>query len=454
MLHYDAIIIGAGQSGTPLAIKLSKAGIKTALIEKRAVGGTCVNDGCTPTKALIASAENAYRIAHSRDWGIKVSSFSVDFDEVIQRKNRIVEQFRNSSEMTLGKSKNLTLFNGEACFTSPKEVCVKFNSSIECLQAKNIFIDAGMKPEIPSWKGLSKVPFFTSSSILDVAECPQHLLVAGGNYTGIELAQLFSRLGSKVTIVEKNRQLLPKEDPDIAAALQQILEEEGIRVYTGATVESVEGETPTLTFLQNGVQQHAEGTHLLIAIGRIPQTTALDLDKAGIDTDDKGFIIVNDRLETSAAGVFAMGDIKGGPAFTHISYNDHIVVYDNLFRGADRKYYNRQIPYCMFTDPQLGRIGLTETMATAQGIDIEVARLPMEKSSRGIETGHTKGLMKAVMEKSTGKILGAAILSAQGGEVMTVMQMAMACGFTGDQLKTHVFAHPLYAESINNLFMD
>ncbi len=453
MFYLDAIIIGAGQSGIPLAMKLSKAGIKTALIEKRAIGGTCVNDGCTPTKTLIASAENAYRIKHSEKWGIKIPDYHVDFNKVMARKNEIVKQFRESSETALKKAEDLIIFEGKASFTGPKEIIVKTDTKMETIQAGNIFIDAGTKPDIPKLEGLDKIPFLTTTSILDLTHCPEQLVILGGNYNGIEMAQLFARLGSKVTIVEKSEQLLPDEDPDIAQTLQQILEEEGIRVYTGAKAQSVKEEPLILTCSINGRTQQIIGSHLLVATGRKPQTAALALDKAGIQTDEKGFIIVNDYLETNIPGIFAMGDIKGGPAFTHISYNDHLVIYNRLMKGSNHKYFDRQVPYCMFTDPQLGRIGITETHALTLGKKIKVYRLPMKKSSRGIETGQTDGFMKAVVEEPSGLILGAAILSAQGGEIMSVLQIAMSCGFTADRLKNEIFAHPLYSESINNLFM-
>lgn len=453
MVQYDGIIIGAGQSGIPLALKLAKAGMEIALIEKNAVGGTCINDGCTPTKALIASAENAYRIAHSHKWGIDVSSFSIDFEQVMKRKNAIVRQFRSGSESSIEKAKNLKLLKGEACFTGPNELVVKLDTNMEHLKAENIFIDVGMEPDIPVLEGLNVVPFLTSSSILELTQRPEHLLILGGNYTGLEFAQLFARLGSQVTVIEKKEQILSREDPDISKTLTEILEKEGIRIYTGAAASSVKGAPPILTFNHEGREKQVKGSHLLVTTGRKPQTAALALDKAGIKTDEKGFIQVNDQLETSVKGVFAMGDVKGGPAFTHISYNDHYIVFDKLINGIDRKYADRQVPYCMFTDPQLGRVGLTEADARARGIAVEIARLPMSKSSRGIETGNTEGVMKVVIEKDTEKLLGVAVLSAEGGEVMSVLQMAMAAGYTATQLKEEVFAHPLYSESINNLFM-
>lgn len=459
MKDADAIIIGAGQGGIPLAIKLAKEGMKTILIEKRYVGGTCVNDGCTPTKTLIASAANAYNIKNSERWGIHVPEFTVDFSVVMERKNEVVRRFRNDNESAIRKTENLTYLKGEASFLHHKEIIVKSDSgTTETLKAENIFIDVGMEPNIPAIKGLGETPFFTTTTILDIDHLPKHLLILGGNYNGLEMAQLFLRLGSEVTVLEKGARLLPKEDPDIADALQLILESEGIRILTGVNAHSVEEDSLTLaltlTFsIGERKGQEIKGSHLLVATGRIPQTDSLALKKAGVETDENGFIIVNDYLETTAPGIFAMGDCKGGPAFTHIAYNDHVVIYNNLKKGAEQKYFDRDVPYCLFTDPQLGRIGMTETEAKAKGKEVKIFQLPMNKSSRGIETGHTEGLMKAVVDKSSGLILGVAILSAQGGEIMSVLQMAMAGGFTVEQLRKQVFAHPLYAESINNLFM-
>src|SRR5699024_9445512 len=396
MLAYEAVIIGAGQSGVPLAMKLSKDGIKTALVEKRLVGGTCINDGCTPTKTLIASAEQVYRIENSEKLGIHVPSYNIDFQAVMQRKNDIVKQSREGSEKAIEEAENLTLFKGKAHFMAPKEIRVNQGMESAVLKGKYIFIDGGLRPAIPPLEGLDKVPFLTSTTLLDLKECPEHLIIIGGSYIGLEMVQLFSRLGSRITIIEKSERVLAKEDADVAEAIQDILRKEDIRFFLGAKVNSVHGQHPTVNIVVDGKEEQIKGTHLLMATGRKPQTEDLDLEKAGIKTDEHGFIEVDDQLETSIKGIYAMGDIKGGAAFTHISYNDYVIIYDNLMNGANRKYVYRQEPYCLFTDPQLGRIGLTESMAKKQGLEIDVFKLPMEKSSRGKETVQIQGFMKAV----------------------------------------------------------
>lgn len=449
MESYDAIIIGSGQGGTPLAKKLAKGGKKTLLIEKRQVGGTCVNDGCTPTKALISSARTAYTARHSARWGILVDGVRVDFQKIMERKDDIVRQLREGAEKGLRETAGLSLLYGEASFLAPGRIRVSTREGdVKTYEAPLYCIDTGLRPQLPPIKGLETIPYLTSTTLLDLKELPAHLLILGGSYLGLEFAQMFLRFGSKVTLLEQRPRLLPKEDDDIADAVREMLAAEGVDIRTGVTVQEAGGNVELRT---------SEGTftasHLLVATGRTPNTGPLDLAKAGIDTDEKGFIRVNDRLETSARGVYAIGDVKGGPAFTHIAYHDHLIVSENMLKGADRRIAGRQVPYCMFTDPQLGRIGMTEREAAAAGCAIRVARFPMAHSSRGIETGHTTGLMKAVMDKKTEKILGVAILGDQGGEVMSVLELAMAGGMTASALRRHVFAHPLYAESLNNLFM-
>lgn len=449
MKKFDAIIIGTGQAGTPLAKKLANSGLQTAIIEKGLVGGTCINDGCTPTKAMIASARMAYN-ATRNDLGIQIADYSVALEKIVARKNEIVERFRNSSVEGLQETEGLTLYDGEASFTGHKTLSVATANEEISLTAEKIFIDIGLMPNIPEIDGLDKAPYFTSTSLLNSTELPDHLLILGGGYIGLEFGQMFSRFGSKVTILERGSQLMSREDEDVAAAVKKILEEENINVLTRFKVQDIEQNNQVV--ISDGKQQVA-GTHILLATGRKPQTESLHLEKTEVETDDKGYIKVNDQLETNVPGIYAMGDVKGGAAFTHISYNDYILLSQFLLEGKQFSIKERQIPYCMFTDPQLGRIGMTEKEAREKGYAVEIACLSMDKTSRGIETGNTKGLMKAVVEKSTGQILGAALLGEEGGEVMSVLQMAMLGGFTASQIRNQIFAHPLYSESLNNLFM-
>lgn len=448
---WDAIVVGSGQAGTPLARKLAKAGLQTAIIEKEHVGGTCINEGCTPTKTLIADARVAQTVREATGRGIRVDGFSIDLAHIIGRKNAIVESFRSAGERGLAATPNLTLVRGSAVFSGPKTLTV----SGETYTADLIFINTGCGPSIPPLEGLDKVPYLTSKSILDIPVLPAHLVILGGGYIALEMGQLFRRLGSEVTIIERGKVLLSREDKDIRDAMQEILEAEGIRFYLETAVARVRSgdQAVVLDLNRAGSAETLSASHLLVATGRSPRTKDLRPDLAGIETDARGFIKVDDRLQTNVPGIYALGDVKGGPAFTHISYNDYIIVARNLLEKGDATTLDRQVPYTVFTDPQLGRIGLTEEEATAKGLPIRTAVLPMTHVARAIETGHTKGLMKAVVHTETRQILGAAVLGEEGGEVMSVLQMAMTGGITYDRIRDMVFAHPLYSESLNNLFM-
>jgi pyruvate/2-oxoglutarate dehydrogenase complex dihydrolipoamide dehydrogenase (E3) component len=457
MKTYDAIVIGSGQAGGPLAKKLALAGKKTALIERRYVGGTCVNDGCTPTKTWVASAKAAYMAAKSKDLGINIKSFKVDMPQIKKRKDQVVSLFRNGSQSGLKATKGLDLIFGEAVFTRPKTISVSLNDGGELeLKADLIFLNTGCKTIIPDIEGINDIDYLTSTTILDLDKVPEHLLVIGGNYIGLEFGQMFRRFGSKVTILEKEARIVAREDEDISVELTHILEQEHIKIVAGSQAikfkKSGKGNI-TATVKTDGKEHKIKCSHVLVAAGRGPNTDALGLKKTGVKTDERGFIQVDGKLETNIKGIYALGDVKGGPAFTHISYNDYTIVYRNLLEGADYNIKDRPVPYCMFTDPQLGRVGLNETEAKKQGLNIKVAKLPMTRVARAIETGDTRGFMKAVVDADTKKILGATVLGPEGGEIMTVLQMAMEGGVTYDRLRYCVFAHPLYSESLNNLFM-
>lgn len=458
MTHYDAIIIGAGQGGSPLAKKLAKAGKKVALIEKRWIGGTCINDGCSPTKAMLASAKAVYDARNASDMGIYVGDIKVGVKTVKKRKDKIVEAFRGSAQKGLEETEGLTIIFGEATFSGEKEVTVTAdNGEEEVLEANLIFIDTGAKSFVPEIKGLKHVDYLTSTTLLDLEETPKHLIIVGGNYIGLELGQLYYRLGAKVTILEKSDHILGREDKDVSEEISKILIDEGLQIFCGVDVneiEAIEGkENEILVHYANGKQNSkVKGSHLLMATGRVPQTDALNLEKSGVETDEKGYIKVNDRLETNVKGIYALGDVKGGPEFTHISYNDYAILYRNLMENGDFSIKDRPVPYCMFTDPQMARIGISEQEAKEKGLDFAVAKVEMRTVGRAVETGQTKGFLKAVVDKKSKKILGACMLSAEGGEIMTVVQMAMEAGFTSDQLAYFVFAHPTYSEALNTLF--
>jgi pyruvate/2-oxoglutarate dehydrogenase complex dihydrolipoamide dehydrogenase (E3) component len=458
MRTYDAIIIGSGQGGTPLAKKLAKAGYKTALLEKEFIGGTCVNRGCTPTKTMIASARIAWLLNNSKQMGIHTGSLAVDIEKVIERKDKIVESFRERSEANLESIAGLDIIYGEASFTGSKMIrLITAQGKNVLLTAENIFINAGSTPTIPEIRGIEEINYLTSTTILDLKVVPEHLLIIGGSYIALEFGQMYRRFGSKVTIVEQAAGFLEKEDEEVAAELKKILEDEGINILTAAELRSIKKNTPnnSLTAIMNmdGHRKSVTCSHVLLAVGRSPRTKSLNLHLAGVKTSQKGFIRVNNRLQTNIKGIYALGDIKGGPAFTHISYNDHLVIMGNLLGNKPASIKNRMVPYCMFTDPQLGRIGITEKEAKAQGLKYQVAMIKMDKVARAIETGDTRGLIKAVVDIKSGRILGVAVLGSQGGEIMAVLQMAMMGKITYPEIRNMVFAHPTYAESLNNLFM-
>jgi pyruvate/2-oxoglutarate dehydrogenase complex dihydrolipoamide dehydrogenase (E3) component len=456
MQTYDAIIIGAGQAGVPLARKLAGAGLKTALIERRWVGGTCINDGCTPTKTLIASGRMAYLAGRSGDWGVPVESYRVDLPAVKRRKDEVVASFRDGSQKRLENTPGLDLLFGNAAFSGPKTLTVHLNDGGQCqLTAEKIFINTGAAPRIPDIPGIGQVPCLTSTTLLDLEEVPEHLLVLGGGYIAAELGQLYRRLGSRVTLLARGEALLAQEDEDVAAALRTILEEEGLTVHTGASVQRVASQPGggiRLHVQREGKTDEITGTHLLAATGRTPLTAGLNLAATGLSPDAKGYLPVNERLETAVPGVYALGDVKGGPAFTHIAYHDYVIVFKNLLEGASLSTRDRLVPYCVFTDPQLGRVGLSEREARARGYAVKIAKMPMTHVARALETGETRGFMKAVIDADSHRILGAAILGADGGEIMSVLQVAMMGGLPYEALQFGVFAHPTFAESLNNLF--
>ncbi len=325
----------------------------------------------------------------------------------------------------------------------------------ETLRADKIFINTGARPAIPDIEGLDAVPYLTSTTILDLTETPQHLCILGAGYVAMEMGQMYRRFGAEVTLLEKNTRILGKEDEDVAAAIHKILEEDGITICCGSELQKVSRQNGNilLELASGGQPRTITCSHLLVAAGRTPNTDDLGLEKTGLRTTGHGIIPVGENLETGVEGIFALGDVKGGPAFTHISYNDYVIVSKNILDKQRLTIHDRPVPYCMFTDPELGRIGLTEHEAREKGMDILVAKLPMTKVARGIETGDTRGLMKAVVDKATGQILGASILSVAGGEIMSVIQMAMMGKVPYDQIRDGVFAHPTFSESLNNLFM-
>jgi pyruvate/2-oxoglutarate dehydrogenase complex dihydrolipoamide dehydrogenase (E3) component len=454
-VQYDAVVIGSGQGGTPLARALANAGRKTALVERKHVAGTCINEGCTPTKTMVASAKTAYVDRRSADYGVHDGPVTVAMPELRRRKQSIVDSFRTSNENRIEATEGLDLIDGEARFTGPRTLAVRTNDGEELeIGADNIFINVGARPANPPIEGLDGVPALNSTSIMELDELPEHLLVLGGSYVGLEFAQMFRRFGSEVTIVQRGGQLMGREDTDVAEAVADIMREDGIEVLlnTQTTRATQDDGQILLTVNTSEGKRTLEGSHLLVAAGRPPNTETLDLDAAGIETDKRGFIKANERLETVVEGVYAIGDVKGGPAFTHISYDDFRILRTNLLEGGGATIADRLVPYTMFIDPQLGRIGLSEQEARDQGRDVLIAKIPMSYVARAIEMGETRGFMKAVIDAETERILGCAILGIEGGEIMAMIEIAMMGNLPYTALRDAVFAHPTLAESLNTLF--
>jgi len=454
--YYDAIVIGAGQAGGPLSTELARAGWKTALIEREHVGGTCINEGCTPTKTMVASARVAYLARRGADYGVQTGPVTVDMTKVRQRKRDIVDSFRNGSQRRIESTKGVDLLMGEARFTGPKTLEVRLKSGeTQQLTAGTIFLNAGDRPAKPALSGIENVSTLDSTSIMELDTVPEHLLVVGGGYVGLEFGQMFRRFGSRVTIIQRGAYLLAREDADVAGEVANILREDGIEVLLETRPVRVEQSTAgniSLTVQTPAGERTLIGSHLLVATGRVPNTDWLNLDAAGIQVDKRGFIEVNERLETNVPGIYALGDIKGGPAFTHISYDDFRIIRTNLLEKGNASIHGRLVPYTVFIDPQLGRIGLSETDARAQGRDIKVAKMPMNYVARALEVDESRGFMKAVVDAGTGQILGAAILGIEGGEIMAMLEVAMMGKVPYTVLRDAVFAHPTLAESLNNLF--
>src|SRR5216117_3411958 len=454
--QYDAIVIGSGQGGTPLSTALAAAGMHTALIERKHVGGTCINVGCTPTKTIVASGRVAYLARRAKDYGVNAGRVTVDMRRVVKRKRGVVESFRSYGQKTLEKTANVELIFGEARLKDAKRVVVELRrGGTRELDGKRIVINTGGRPAVPPIEGLDRVPFLDSTSIMELTELPGHLIVLGGGYIGLEFCQMFRRFGARVTIVNRDPRLILREDPDVSAEVEKILKEDGIEVLNSAQVTRVEtsgGGVRVLLQSREGAK-NISGSHLLLALGRVPNSDRLNLAAAGVQTDKLGYIEVDARLETKVPGIYAIGDVKGGPAFTHISYDDFRILRENWLNGGNATIEGRLVPNCIFIDPQLATVGMNETEAQKRGIDYRVAKLPMTGVARAQEMSETRGFMKAIVDAKTQQILGCTILGVEGGEIMSMLQIAMMGKLPYPAIKEAIFAHPTLAESLNNLFM-
>ena len=456
---YDAIVIGSGQGGNPLASAISKRGEQVALLESGPLGGTCINTGCTPTKTMVASAQVAHYARNAARWGVHAGDVTIDLPAILRRKNDMVDRFRSGWEKSFQGDDHVHLYRGRARFSDVSQV--EING--ETLTSKRIFIDTGSAPNIPRIEGLDRVPYLTNVTLLELDRLPEHLLVLGGGYIGLEFGQMFRRFGSKVTIIQSAERILPNEDSDITAELQRCLEAEGIEFLLRARTNKVrqdphrddrdrddKGQIELTVEAANGSRK-LSGSHLLVAAGRTPQTKDLDLDKTGVETDGKGFIKVNDRLETTAPGIWAIGDVTGGPAFTHLSYHDFQIIYGNVYEGAKLSTARRIVPYAVYTDPSLGRVGLTEKAARAQSRKLKIGSTPMTSVARALERAETGGLMKLVVDADTDLVLGASILSVEGGELVQILGTLMLAGKPYTLLKGAIYIHPTLAEGFFRL---
>ena len=448
---FDAIIIGTGQSGPALAHRFAAAGKRVAIVERKRFGGTCVNNGCIPTKTLIASARAAHVARRAAEFGVMIKGpVRVDMKAVKARKDAIVKVSTEGVEQGLREEPNISVYVGHARFVGPKQVAVNG----ELLEAAQIFINVGGRADVPPLPGIDTVPYLTNSSMMEVDFLPEHLVILGGSYVGLEFAQMYRRFGSKVTVIQRDARLIPREDEDVSQAIRDILEEEGIRILTGADVTRVEnrdGKVALRVAMTDEVME-VVGSHLLVATGRRPNTDDLGLDRAGVETDARGYIKVDDQLRTNVPGIWAMGDCNGRGAFTHTSYNDFEIIAANLFDGEERRVEDRIMTYALFIDPPLGRAGMTEEEVGRSGRKALVARMPMEDVGRAYERSETKGFMKIIVDAETGQLIGAALLGIEGDEIVQGLLDMMYAKAPYTVIRRAMHIHPTVYEMIPYMF--
>ena len=448
-MRFDAIVIGSGQGGNPMVYALADHGWTVALVEKAYLGGTCVNTGCTPTKTMVASAQVAHYARNASRWGVKADDVHVDLPSVVARKNAVVQSFRAGHERKVEQRPNLHLYRGHARFLAPRELQV----GDDVIEGERIFIDVGTRPDPPRLEGLESAGYLTNESIMELQQIPEHLIVLGGGYIGLEFGQMFRRFGSRVTVIHRGEHLLAREDADIVQELQKAPVADGIDFRLNSNPVKVEKQQGrVIVAIASGERTETiAGTHVLAVTGRRPNTDDLGLDKAGIALDSHGYIKVNGRLETGVPGIWALGDVKGGPAFTHISYNDYQIAYANIIGGKNLTIVNRYLPYSLFTDPQLGRVGMTEKEARATGRKLKIGTYPMAYVARAIERDETAGFMKIIVDAETDRILGAAILGIEGGELVQILGALILADAPYTVLRSAVYIHPTLAEGFFGL---
>jgi pyruvate/2-oxoglutarate dehydrogenase complex dihydrolipoamide dehydrogenase (E3) component len=444
---FDAIIVGAGQAGPSLAGRLTQAGMTVAMIERHLFGGTCVNTGCTPTKTLVASAAVAHQARRAAEYGVRIEGgLTIDMRAVKARKDAVVANSRNGVENWLRSMERCTVFKGHARFESPHEVRI----GAALLRARRIFLNVGCRAFVPNMPGVDRIAHLDNTSLLELDTLPQHLIVVGGSYVGLEFAQVFRRFGSAVTVIEKGPRLVWREDADVSTAIEEIFAREDIALRTRAECIHFEkrGEQLVAGVKCDSGDPEVVGSHVLLAVGRRPNTDDLGLDRAGIAVDERGYITVDDELRTSVADIWALGDCNGRGAFTHTSYNDYEIVAGNLLDGETRRVSDRIPCYGLYVDPPLGRVGMTETEARQSGRRIRVGKRPMTRVSRAIEKGETQGFMKAIVDADSQEILGAAILGVGGDEAVHCILDTMAAKAPYTTLQHTMHIHPTVSELI------
>jgi pyruvate/2-oxoglutarate dehydrogenase complex dihydrolipoamide dehydrogenase (E3) component len=442
-LSLDAVVIGGGQAGVPLAVRLAEHGWKTALVERGELGGTCVNNGCTPTKTLVASARAAWVARHAADFGVTITGeIAIDYPAVRARMMRVVQASRDSLGKWIAGTERLSLIHGEARFIGPDTVQV----GAQALQARRIFLNVGARAIVPDWIAASGVPFLTNESLLALDVLPTHLVILGAGYIALELAQVYRRLGSAVTVIEHGERVLPREDQETAATIQAVLEREGVAFRFGATATALRRDATGIALkVDDGV---VTGSHLLVAIGRRPDTAALDLARAGVACEADGTLRVDDQLRTDVPGIWALGDVNGRGAFTHTSYNDYEIVAANLLDADPRRVGDRIPAFALYTDPPLARIGLSRAAARASGKRVLVGRLPMSRVGRARERGETDGFMEALIDADTQRILGATLLGIEADEAIHCLLDVMAAGLPYTAISRTMHIHPTVSELI------
>jgi pyruvate/2-oxoglutarate dehydrogenase complex dihydrolipoamide dehydrogenase (E3) component len=448
--QFDAIVIGAGQAGPALAVRCGKQGLKTALVERHRFGGTCVNNGCVPTKTLVASARAAHVARHAGDYGVVIdSAVRVDMARVKARKDRIVQQGSSGVRAWLQAARNVTVIEGHAQFSGPRRLRIGDRE----LEAPQVFINVGGRAAVPDMPGVDAVPFLNNERIMHLDHLPEHLIVVGGSYIGLEFAQIYRRFGSQVTVIEAGPRLVGREDEDVSDAIREILAAEGIEFRLGATCIGLQrrGEHVAIAAACASETPPVEGSHILLATGRVPNTHDLGLAAAGIETDARGYIVVDEGLRTTADGVYALGDCNGRGAFTHTSWNDYEIVAGNLFDGEARRVSERIPAYALFVDPPLARVGMTHAQATSTGRPVLAAKMMMTRVGRAREMGETAGFMKVVVDAETRQILGAAILGVHGDEVIHAILEVMTARLPCTVINRAVHIHPTVAELLPTL---